>query len=883
MEFEKLVSFCTIGTKFKKIKPKWIQTISSLLSILEISNKLFKQTIKLIEADNIELIFLTESSKFSNEQKLNFLKNLIEKCFTQNVRPLLVDADKISFFIQSSNLCINYILNTIKKSEVTKRVKIVCCKILRNSFLNESQKEIYIGIMTIELGNTKDAYYGGELIQVLTDNNIGNNTLISQLISNEYLKIQHEYRDKLYELILKVGLVDDYYFYGLEGLPFLIKHNESIFHGGSEYHIQEFLLGGKKIQNICSLLKVLKKDGWVDYFERHGKYKKDFIQELFDKLADAFDDYPFMIFQVAEFIKISGKQYLQTASKQIETFLEKTNSYWLVVRILIDDIFNNNNWELRTLITAECYDYIFFEYEEKNYEIQKLLNCLSGIRYKNKNELPNTFYELCMDLNETKNINNQSASPFELYKELERKRHENDLIYIQSIAAFKIGIKNYFTAFGKKTISEDDLYVDVDGHRHEIRKNADSSFIYKYLLNWSNDLGLIKMEDCLKRLDKNNIFAIFRAEEILNYAIRDDNFDKLLLPLLKNFYYENLSTANFKNCHSKDGRYNYLNHEFRLGQIFEKFRFQTSENYLIEFIWLDDGGTRSFKNASNNKTISISEIIIEQLSSEGILLLKKRIVENIKEGILSEQVLGSHLGLCRHLKIIEAKDTILKCISELSDGYVSKSDSVDIYLELGGDIDEVFEYYKSIEDYNSYIFFYLTTILYKVYPEEIKIIGVKVLSSSNIEYQRKIAVAQLLAEIGEFNAFAFLVKEVRINLISPHHIQNGHSIKEINTKDALDELEDIVYMMIDNRFNDRKSFHDSAQSILLEWINTLALKSEEDLELVINFYEDAKIRLTEYENASDFNWYINRALENFRDSGNNVESIFRIKNILALL
>jgi len=274
---------------------------------------------------------------------------------------------------------------------------------------------------------------------------------------------------------------------------------------------------------------------------------------------------------------------------------------------------------------------------------------------------------------------------------------------------------------------------------------------------------------------------------------------------------------------------------------------------------------------------------LEQLSATGLITLKKKIVENIKQGIISEQVLGSHIGLCKHLKIIEAKDTILKCISELSDGYVSKSDSVDIYLELGGNIYEVLKYYKTIEDHNSYIFFYLTTILYKVYPDEIKITGVEVLSSSHIEYERKIAVAQILAEIGDFNAFAFLVNEVRIYLKSPHHIQNGHSVAKVDTRKALKELEDNAYMMIDSRYNDRKAFHDSAQSILLEWINTLALKSEDDLELVIDFYENAKIRLKEYDNANDFNWYINRALENFRDSGNPVESIVSTKSIIASL
>ncbi|HMK27776.1 MAG TPA: hypothetical protein VK483_17215 [Chitinophagaceae bacterium] len=881
MCYADIVALCTVGNSIKKIKTKWIQTISSLISILNPDKELFKEIFTLIEEDNIELLFQTESSKYDDNLKLSLLEKLINKCIRLNIRTLIIYEDTVGHFIQESTACKNYLLELLFKKELSDRIKVVCCRILCYSLLDSKQQQRYAHFVLEELQETSDSYYAGNLIQVLSLHKIGDETFIEKIISLEKLNEFHEYRDKVYDLITVLGMVDKFYAYALIGLPYLIKHNKSIHHGGSEHNIERFLLSSINPVNISLLLKRFKEDEWAHYFERHSISASQFLQELFAKLTETYKLYPLIIFTVAELIKDLGRKYLREDFKEIDSFLEKTNTHWLVVRILIKDIFKDRNWEIGSLITHESYDYILFEFEEGNYDIHQLRSCLGGLRYKHKTEIANTFYNLCVDATEGKMVNTEGDSLHSLYVEAEKKKYVNDLIYIKSSKAFTRGIKKYFKAYGKNRIPEKDLYIDIETNRGQLRQTSDSYFVYYYLSRWHKNQVTIKLTDCIKELSNKNFFETFRAEEILNYHRRDGETDKVLLPILENYYKENLATANFKNClWTENGMYHWLRKEFRLAEIFKKFAFETPEEYLLELVWLDNAGTRGFEHATLNKGQSISQLILDKLSEKGKLKFNQKIVENIKFGIKLESVLGTHISLCRYLGITEAKDCILDCIKTMSNEYINKPDAVDIYLELGGDATSILSILLSLNCYNDYYFNFLLSKLYRQYPKDVSVKLFEALNSLETTSENKIKFAQMLAELGSIEAFSYLVNEVRQNLKSPYNIQGGHSIANIDTLNAINELQDVMYLVIDKKYNNQ-SFHDSARSIILEWLNTLSAKSENDLKIVIDFLETINGKLKdEYEEATDLNWYINRMLEDFRNSDKTVKTISEINQLI---
>lgn len=885
MSFENIVELCTVGSTIKKIKTKWIQTISSLISILDPNSELFQKIFRLIEGDNIELLFQTESSKYDDDLKLSLLKNLIYKCVQQNIRALIIYEDTVGQFIQASSACKNFILEILISEKLTDRIKIVCCSILRYSLLDPEQQTRYLDFCIAELPRISDAFYAGNLIDVLTYHKAGDQKLIEKLISFTKLNDHHEYRDAIYELITVLDLADKFYLYGLKGLPYLIRHNAGTHHGGSETNIERFLLSAKQPANIAHLLRSFIKGGWADYFEKHGLTGQKFFKELFDKLADIFPSYPFVIFAIADLIRDLGRRFLRGDFKEIDAFLEKTQSHWLAVRILIDDIFKDNNWEIGSLITYDSYDYILFEFDHNNYELKHLRSCLGGLRYKHKNEIADGFYKLCVDATEGGIINREAENDHKVYQEAERKKYENDLIYIQSSEAFKEGVVKFFKAYGNDTMPESDVFIDVESNRGKMRQDSDSYFLYYYFTRWHRNQPVIKLSQCLKELSNNEYFEIFRAEEILNYHQRNEATDKVLLPILENYYKENLSSGNFTNClWTENDRYHWRTKEFRLGEIFKKFAFDTSEDYLIELVWLDSEGIRGFENATLNKRQGVSQMIIERLSNSGKQKFRKKIVENIKSGIQLESVLGTHIGLCRHLKIVDAKEPILEYVKASSNENSYKSDAVDIYLELGGELKNLLTIFSGFQNYNEYFFGFLVSKLYKKFPTEVSVKLAEVTSDEKIDYKNKIKFVQILTELGDVDAFSILVNEVRQKCKSPYSIQGNHTIARIDTAKALELLEDIMYLVVDRKYTSDRSFHDSARNIILEWLNALAAKSENDLKMVTEFLDAARENLkSQYEDAYDMNWYIHRILEDFRNSDKTIKTIKEIKTLLEKL
>lgn len=885
MSFEDIVSHCAVGITFKKVRTKWIQTLSSLLSILEIDTDLFRQIFGFIEDDNIELLFQTENSMYDDTLKLSLLKRLMTRCIQLNIRTLIVTEDTVGQFIQPSSACKDYVLDLLSKKEITITVKIVCCRILRHSLLNEQQRQIYADFVVKELNGTTDTYYAANLIQVLTEYKFGGLELIEQLVGFDFLNNSHEFRDEIYELLRVVNLTDKFYKYGLEGVSLLIEYNKEISHGGSDHNLQDFLLSSNIPQHLSKLVLRIKENDWLTYYEKHSITGKEFFKRLFEKLAYYFKEYPCLIFSVAELIKNLGRKYLREEFKEIDEFLDKTNSHWLLVRILKDSILNDQDWETGSIITYDCYDYILFEFEDGDYENKVLWNCVSALRYKHKNEIADNFYKLCVDLTEGTIINKEGSKLHEKYQEAEKRKLENDLVFIQSLQAFKKGVINYFHAYGKNSIPESDLFIEVDNNVSEIRISSDSNFLFRFLSGWLKGKKRVTLNECLKFLDNKEKFEVFQAEEILNYYRRTDNSDKILVPIIKRYYDVNITLADFRNCLWTEGnKFHWKTKELRLGEIFKKFGFDTSEEYLMDLVWLDTEGIRRIQNSKFNKQQSISQLILDKITSSGKIEFRKKIHQNIKEGIKHESVLGTHIGLCRYLNIIEAKNCILECIKSMKNEYVNKSDAVDIYIELGGDYGEIFTILKGYTDYNSYFFGYLVEKIYKLFPVEVSIIIKNALSDKTISHENRIKYNQFLTDLGDFEALCFLANEIRLKLKAPYSIQGNHSIRSVDTSKALSEISDLMYLLIDDDYNDRRSFHDSAKSILLEWLNALAAKSESDLIKVIEFLNKSmQILRSRYERATDLNWYTNRMVEDFRGTDKTAKSLSEIKKILLLI
>lgn len=884
-DFETVIYFAAVGTQTKKIKAKWIQTVSSLLSILDEETPFYKELFSFIEQDNIELLFMAEPSKFTIVFREQLLIKLISRISQTQARPILVYEETIGEFINGIDSAIGFLINHLGDKQITDRVKVICARILISVQIPSSYLARLTEVVLKEANRTAEPYYATQLIRILCSGKIGDKKLIDALISGSTLINTHEYRSSLYELITLLGLYDEYYEFALEGFKFLTEHNRTISHSGSERTLEELLLSTTSYKNLRLVFLKMSSKEWIEHYSRNSIRNEGFMHELLQKCTKLFPQYPLLIYPIARFIKMLGRQYLRSEFKEFDHFLDETESAWIAVRILIKEISKDNNWEIGALITPDSFDYLLFEFEESDWNKTFMRNCFSGMRYRNGEEDYQLLFQLCDDALGGELSRERETYKQDAYNIAEKIKRANDRKYFTSKENFKEGIIKYFAAHGKKSITEDEIYIDPE---QEIsRQKFDSNFLFTHLLNLKRETGRVTLAASLKITEDQDWYDYFRVTAILNQSADRGDDTEFYQTILRNYFEKHIQTANMVNTYREtNSGYQYQYVPELLGRLFSKYKFEASPEKLMELVWLDTGGIRSWEHSITNRFESISQSILEKLNEVEREIFKGKIVANMRLGIKMKSVLGNHISLCRRLKIFDATDDLLYIIQHNLYESHHMFEVIKIYLELNGDIEEVLKIFRSITDYNDYLYKEMISYLLPLYPSVVLESLLKSFNSDSINAEVRIDLARYMSRLGSREGFHYITEQLRRIKKSPYTIQGKIDIHYVDTATALAEMQDLVYFLVDPAYGDHRTLHDSAKNIILEWIFGFAGKSEADMNLVLTFLYDSIPLLQKMgykEEALDLNFYANRILENFRGSDNTIVPLSIIKSKLKVL
>ncbi|SHM75606.1 NACHT domain-containing NTPase [Chitinophaga sp. CF418] len=877
--FEKIVSIIAVGTKRKKIKTKWIQTISSLLFILE-DQHLSDQILKLIEDDNIELIFLTEPTRYAPAQKVDILNRLIARLEKYRIRPMIIDERTIASFIQNNRQAIQRLLAVIGEnySEV---LKISCVRILANLTIANDQQHVLYNLAQGELQQRTNTYYSGQLMELLAINKLGDESFIESLIANDQLNIYHEYRDGIYQLIVMLGLSEKYCSYVLDGMPALIRYNASIKRLGSEHWFEEALLQIKAPQNFRLLFKAFLSEQWLEFYQYADK-KKVVLRKIFSNAATVFESDPSIIFPVIAFTKAIGRKYLREEFAEVDVFFEKTKSFPLAVRFLIDDIIADRDWELGALVTEESFDYILYEVEQKEASTGVLRSIASALNYRKKESLARKFISQVDDA--YGGVFTKIDPTVLSYMELENKRRENDMFYIQSEENFKIGLNRYFEAYGKKSIPLNDLYVDESSKLD--RQKFDSIFVDRLLTSWIRSKKSVNYGQTIKFVENKVKFDRFRVEEIMAYNQKFKEDFPVLEQIVQAYYNEGLASARFANCRwdgtNEEGHIvqTFLWKENLLGKIYLKYQFPTPKEHLMSMVWLDTAGIQSLEPSYFNNSKTLSLLILEELSDMDKEIFADRVLQNIRTGILSTSVLASHFALCKHLHIYDACSLILEMLQQERHEGIGIIQLTDVYLALEGDPGELLGIFNKMTEYN-YEFMHYVSFLIESHPEEVKTALLRCINDVGTDEKTKLTAAKYLCSIGESLGFTYLTDYMRIHGRAPFAIQGAIKISAVETSFALDQMSDLVHILAEPESR-MVRFPESSTNILIEWLYQFAEKSEHDLDLVVDFFEAKQREFQDtYPLHHNLFWYAFRAIENFRKVEEQTKTIREISALMS--
>jgi hypothetical protein len=881
--FDKIMTLCSIGKKVKKVKTKWIQTISSLLSIIEKENPLFNEIKILLKEDNIELIFQTEASKHEEDVKLILLKELLERSNNQNVTVFIVREDTIGAFIDSSVKCKEYTIANLIDVKNSDCCRILCSKILCYLTLTPKQIAACKELALSEIPNSNDSYFSKCLIDVLTAHKGCSKNEINQIIAFEKHNTASAFRNSVYYLIIAHELADDFHDFGISGLPILIHENEQIRHYGSEEALELFFLSSKKVESLIKLLPILKMEPLLGDFRSGKVLNEEFFNEYFIKLGKHFALNPMIIFPILDFLIDLGINYKYSTKHPIDNFFKTANAYYFANKILVEKFLSKKVNTENLIMLHFDYEFIFNYHEMNLLSVRDLEELFHSFSYKINDEQKREFYSQARIITEGEIFKYPQNKKLELLAKAEETRIKNDTQYINSISEFKKGVKKYFKAAGKSTINSDDLFVEKIEGTLTNRMKADSRLVTRFLKNKIGPDKTVTLDECLQSLNDEKKFNYFQALQIF-YSKNEYTYnERIHISILKEFYDTNISKIEFQNAFKIDHDHLMLkNIPYFLGNIFIKYNFTTEVKVKLGFLWIDNSGFISSEDNYTNRELSISKIVYERLSDVDKRKFLKKIEENLNIGIENTSVLSTHISLCVHYKITSAKDIIFDYINEDRFEKYNLTKAIDAFMNLNGDKERVYTIFEKQKDYNSYEFLHLFKLLKDDFKTELTQIGLMILGLDNIVEECKIRIAEQLTSIGSFPAFSFLVNCLK-NTTSANLISYNGNLKEIDTKTGLELISEFVFTITLSHEELRANFQTDIKYIITGWIKSFASKSEDDLILVIDFLKNSKTKLSQNPktDVSYLNWEINNILESFRNTPEPPKTIREIKKILT--
>ena len=155
------------------------------------------------------------------------------------------------------------------------------------------------------------------------------------------------------------------------------------------------------------------------------------------------------------------------------------------------------------------------------------------------------------------------------------------------------------------------------------------------------------------------------------------------------------------------------------------------------------------------------------------------------------------------------------------------------------------------------------------------------MAAVTVKTENKVRAAQYLCTLGDFSGFKYLVEKLHQNYKSPYLIQFFSKMAVLKTNYVLNEIKGLGYFLLDDSVNESDHFSMSAKNIMIEWLQIFALKSEEDLDAVILFYNQIYDELKgKYPNAKHIFWYEERVIEKFRETDQTLLTFTQVKAVL---
>jgi hypothetical protein len=789
---QKLIAF---EPDFSKIKNKWHNPLSFLISALPENNEKNNQIIEWIIKIEPEILINMEVGKFSNRLRFDIAKKIIEKYKEKEIHIpyYYFDDSDLGKFAGNTKKLLEYCLNEV---EITTPVetKILCIRIIQN-FDNYFGKEKEVKTILEQCA-----------IHIISSSYLQQQAIRGIAVLGKFINVKDSYwflkknckniqdldvRNGIYNLIEALPFEEDFLDFAIEGVA-LINKSKGVTQMGEEKPLETILLKScspkdvRKVLNFLSLDKGLLKGSYSNRIT----FDHDFLDQIINNAIIAYSEDKNIINDIYTLIEnLHYRFFHDKFHVQIIRFFAETDTTQLAFKFFYAKAkiaSQNKNWiDIETmLIFSAKKDLIklYSDYEKGIQNKDLIFSCRNSLQNINK-ELHGWYYKF---------INKKSNNRFEYAKGNNfdwEKHRQNQRIKDQSLllnkALFLKEVQRVFRISGKMELTKEELR-DYQKSSILYDEKHNNTIVIPLLREWA-ELGKIDYKIIAKKYKDEKRWQGYVINEVVRILTNKQEVTTPLKQYVIDYVYLTLPEANLEESVTDlpGGGFEYTIYSSRLNLFCEKWEMTFNQSQLLDLLYTDFQSVYEFEEDTYKKRPS--NYVLNKILDKNII--KNRILFNMKDKKLAIPVLGSHFYLCKKLKINESKVFLYKELEQTRFSEHEKIRILDMYIELGGEISDLLDIFKSYKKLD-YWYWHLADKLLNEEKEEVIKDFVKILNSNATNEDEKITASLKLLHQARIEGLHFFCQFIEKNKRSPYdyHFMQNFTDLEFPMKESLDLL-----------------------------------------------------------------------------------------------
>ena len=785
LKFDTIKDLVAFNPEYVRVKNKWLNSLSFLLSSNNITKELIRNLIDWISEIQPELLIKNmESNKFSKDLRYSIAVSTIKKYQEKKIHFPIGEFsvyDLINFCGKTKPM-FTFCIDLLKQSETVFETKLVAARILNvfdNFYGKEKEtKDLFINCILENVEFPILQQQAAITLITLSRNGFTAGDVFEWFlyIKNKVKNVSNpDLRNGLLRLIATQEIKIEYFDFAVESIYTLNNDSERISHLHEEKPIEEVLLKSSKPEFVSKIFELIISDKTLLREERYKSisFGKEFISKLIDNAITAYQEEKNIFHLVICFIERLKYRYQDYQySSVINPFFEKTktkskafNYFYIKAKSFNQQTFWYDIEKMLLFADKLNLKKVFRDYQNDQSLKNLLISCRNTLKYEKFNtsiNLYDWFYNYINSLSDNEFFIDEKEI-FDWNKHRLNQQARDQEILIDKDLFYK-EVTKVFAKAGKSALTKDEIW-DYNKNYLQDEGTINNTLVLPLLRAWAEKKGYV---------DALAIYTGFVANETkwANYVIREvaqmlssNNKAIVINDSLKNFVIfhilKKLEKVNLKHAITDTPN----GHRFTLfadylNTFINNWDIEIPENHLLDLLYIDHWGV--YYEEKENRPI---HFVIRKVKDKS--KIKERVLANLNDSTLSRNVISAQFALCKLLEISEAKNFLYIELTGIKFSIYEKQKFFEIYIHLGGESSDLLEeyiYYKNVD----YWFWDMTDHLITEYPNEVFSQIISILKSDKTPKEDKISASLRLLKLGKYEGIEYFCKYVRQYLNTPY-------------------------------------------------------------------------------------------------------------------